>query len=331
MQHEELLKLMSLSHVERLQQWNGQRPWEGLRLPKKIVDLRPGHIQMRGGDIVRMPLLIGRPCFGEVTAFLRHGGHQPFWNPRTKMFMDSRCMRCPVQSTCEFVASERLRATPEIDAAYRAWLAAGGRKSTWIKQPGYAAHRYRDLLRLLETQVRFTNVNNAAAAQFHQAALEQAREKDRLRQQAKRLRIRLQKLADGEFDPEVESILEKQRVWRMIQFRMLKQHAECPNNIRRTVDSSAEFDSWVWMAKTRIELRSEAVNPYRIAQELHRLGRETGRSVNALRDAVSRTLRRIATLERLHIDQRLAPVWPRFGKAELRAVLEFNTLPMWSF
>jgi hypothetical protein len=81
----ECLRLERLTHAEKVQHWGTENPWDGLKLPRDVPAIKTGHILVDpAGNIVKMPPLIGRPCFGQVTAFLRHGGHQPFWNPVAK-------------------------------------------------------------------------------------------------------------------------------------------------------------------------------------------------------------------------------------------------------
>jgi hypothetical protein len=86
------------------------------------------------------------------------------------------------------------------------------------------------------------------------------------------------------------------------------------------------FDSQVWLAKTRLELRWKVANASNTAKEMQSLGFELRRSHNALRDRVRRSLTRVTLLERLQLPGRIEPVWPKFGQRELREALDFDPL-----
>jgi hypothetical protein len=324
---EECLRLERLSHAEKIQHWAQEEPWSGLKLPRNVPQLKAGHIFLdRAGNITKMPELIGRPCFGQVTAFLRHGGHQPFWQPVARRWMNSRCMRCPARAACEYVVEERLRATPHIEAAYREWRGAGGREATWkTKSPGGLARtHYRELLRLLRTTVQFTSENDEIAIAHYESVLRKRREKDRDRQRQKRLQRALERARAGEFNDEVEEILKLQRIWRQIRHAEAKKHPGAPRQLELAPPDSSVFDSQVWLAKTRLELRGKAVNDSNTAKEMQLLGFELHRSRNALRDRVRRSLTRVALLERFQLPGRTELVWPKFGHRELREALDFD-------
>jgi hypothetical protein len=325
---EECLRLERQTHAAKIQHWSQEKPWDGLKLPKKLPFIKSGHIQLdAAGNISRMPPLIGRPCFGQVTAYLRHGGHQPFWNPKVGQWMNSRCMRCPVRDACEYVCEERLRVTPAIEKAYREWRANGGRNSTWSKPSGSMARiKYRDLLDLLKTTVAFSNSNDEIAIAHCEKVIEDRRIKDRDRKWKNRLRAQLESARAGEFDADVVDVLTRQRIWRQVQHMQARAHPNGPMQLKRVPDDASLFDSHAWVAKTMLELRGAAVNASSIATVMQSQGFDALRSQNALRDRVRRALTRIALLERLHLPGRSEPVWPAFGHRELREDLAFDPL-----
>jgi hypothetical protein len=325
---EEILRLESLPHAAKIQHWGQERPWKGIRLPRNVRAVKTGHIFLDpAGNISKMPPLIGRPCFGQVTAFLRHGGQQQFWNPKTRQWMNSRCMRCPVRSACEYVVEERLRATPEIEAAYREWRSAGGRDATWkTKSRSHASNIYRDLMRLLKSTVQFSSINDPVAIDHYRGIVEHRLERDRQRQHRKRLAARIESARAGAFDAQIEDVLDRHRIWRQIRHAEAKSHPAGPPRLKQAPSSSSLFDAQVWLGKTRIELRREAPNPSNTAHEMQALGFELHRTQNALRVAVGRSLTRIAILERTRLPGRTELIWPKFGQRELREALDFDPL-----
>lgn len=320
-----ILRLERMSHAEKLIHWGSKNPWVGLRLPSKVTHIPVSHVRIdNNGHITKMPKLIGRPCFGQVTAFLRHGGIQQTWIPRMKKWSNSRCMRCPVRTACEFVVNTRLNATPALRAAYQEWTSMGGRATTWqAAQPGIAMHRYRDLLRILDATVPFSSVNDKVA-EAHYDQIEAARlKKDRIRNKRARARERDRKIQAGQFDDEVLGALNRERIWRRNEHRIARSHAGGP---RRLNGTSSHFDALVWLCKTRLELGGKAVNASSVAKELQLLGEEAERTHNALRSKVAGALGRVALLERTSLPGGSEPIWPKFTQAELVAHMEYDPL-----
>lgn len=324
MSAEKILRLEQLTHAEKLRHWASLKPWAGTRLPREVTQVKIGRIFLERGKITKMQPLIGRPCFGQVTAVLRHGGHQPFWNARTRTMMNSRCMRCTVRPACEYVVDERLQVTPEIQQAHREWKRHGGREATWKSDgPTHAENCYRELLRLLTGTVQFSSVNDPIAVAYYEEILSDRRNKDQDRQCRRRLIDRLKRARAGEFDDEVIEVLHRHRIWRQFQHAAARQHEDGPRRLKQSPVNSSSFDAYVWLAKTRLTLQKKVPNDSNVAREMQSLGLELHRTHNALRDRVRRSLTRVALLERHQMPDRLEPVWPQFGSRELQEDLAF--------
>ncbi len=82
----------------------------------------------RDGDIIRQPLLFGKPCFGVITAYLRHGVGHPTKEGQLAKVSGSRCGRCGVREACIKVNQKRMLANFNLSDAVRQWYAAGGSK-----------------------------------------------------------------------------------------------------------------------------------------------------------------------------------------------------------
>lgn len=98
---EKLLRLERMSHAEKVAYWAGKQPWDvdgvTLRLPFKSQPFGPGLVHMDDdGNITKSPMLVNRPCFGQLTAFLRHGGNQHTLT-KTGGRHPNRCARCEVK------------------------------------------------------------------------------------------------------------------------------------------------------------------------------------------------------------------------------------------
>jgi hypothetical protein len=326
---QKLLRLEQMSSAEKIRYWVQERPWEidgkRLRLPP-CRSFSPSQIELdSAGNVTRMPLLLSRPCFGQPTAFLRHASRRFVYSPRQKSYQPTRCERCPVKSACAFVAEERLQSTPKLAELYREWRNLGGAEQTWPTNgpAGTAAVRVRELLLELQ-KMTFTTHRDQEVRDHYEQTIEAKLAEDRERKRRERERQAIEKARVGEITPEVERVLDGHRAWRAVEHRRAAAHPKAPRWLRQAQRNDSLFDASVWLAYTRISLRGRDPNPYSCAVELHRMGLELHRSVNALRDRVGRSIERMHRLQRLNINDPKDPVWPRFTLSELKEGLRLQ-------
>jgi hypothetical protein len=318
-----LLRLERMSSAEKVRHWVQEKPWEidgkGLKLPSVRAHPPSAFGLDDRGNIIRAPFFIGRPCFGQVTAFLRHGGGQYVWSPRQKSWQPSRCTRCPLSKACEFVAEQRLEATVELKAAYREWRYLGGRNQTWLPDGswGPAAVRLPDILRELQ-RLAFKSIRDHDVQDHYERVVQAKLVQDRERKRRDRERHEVAKARAGEITPAVEQVLEGHQRWRAVEHRKASSNLKAPPWLRRLPPDASMFDANVWLAYVRVWLRGHTPNPYSCAKELHVLGIAKDRSVNALRDRVGRSIERMHRLQRLRLDGAPGPVWPPFTLSDLR-------------
>ncbi|WP_338504445.1 hypothetical protein V6R86_10750 [Sphingomonas kaistensis] len=327
MPNPELERLERLDHAQRIRHWTSAKPWAGLRLPPIQKPFLAHRVKVDRGNITAMPLLVGRPCFGQPTAIMRHGGGARQWSPRSRSWVPDRCARCAVSEACKYVAAERLRATPEIDDYYREWVHLGGREATWLNEgpPGTVALVYTKLIRLLTTQVEFTSVNDALVAAHYDGLEEKRRTQEAERKRKERAKKSEERAREGKFDEIVLEELSGQMAWRYVAHRSAQAHPQGPSQIKRAKTASL-FDARTWLAKTRLELRSISTNDSNISRELQAIGFEQHRPHGALRHAVRRALSRIDLLERTRLPGESSVIWPRFSMRELRHHLASHPL-----
>ncbi len=320
--HEEL---EALTPRQKIQHWATARPWEGIRLDQKTV-VNANAVLMDGSwNIIRMPLLVRKPCFGQPTAFARHGGIQPIRHPRFGV-VPSKCMRCPAREACERVAKLRLRATPELSKAYTDFERAGGAYGLRnIKDCAAAAPRFDALIDQLIRHGGFTSSNDARVLQYY--ADDRARQSEAAAEK-KRL-ARRKAVLEGHLDGEFEALLERHRIHRMVQLRLALVSStlrSClPRRARaiplRTIETTAD----VWLAREVLRLRKTSVNPSAIAAELIRRWPHRYNNYNSLRARVVGDIMRVDALERATLDGRADPLWPRFSAREVMAAEELST------
>lgn len=318
----DVIALERMDYIEKLHHWSGRSPWKvgdtTLRLPKPDREILRGHMQVERGHIRRMPKLIGRPCFGNPVAYLRHGGQRQFFNRTTGQWTLTRCMRCPVRDACEFVAEERLHASKEIEKARREFEHSGGRTAMWDKNASrHWIIPWRALIAALERQGPFESVNDHVVAAWCVEKEAEHRERDAARKRVERKKMQQEKAKRAEFTPELDAALNRERIFRRDRYRRACEHRRAPWSVRQAGVDAADFDTLVWMARERLRISDRSDTPYGIAKELHRLGVEETRSVNALRASVSKSVNRLDQLSRLSLDPSLDPVLPPLNWREL--------------
>jgi hypothetical protein len=168
----------------------------------------------------------------------------------------------------------------------------------------------------------FTSIRDREIQKHYQQIIEAKLRKDCERKRRERKRQAIEKARVGEITPEVENVLDGHWRWRAVEHLKAASHAEAPKWLRTAKKSDSLFDAKVWLAHTLVWLRGRKPNPYNCAAELHRMGLEKHRSVNALRDRVGRSIERMHRLQRLKFDGAEDPVWPRFTLADLKDGLQ---------
>lgn len=280
-----------------------------MKLPVN-VEVRPNQVVRDAAcNIIRMPLLL-RPCFGHPTAFARHGGVQPIFDPRFGP-RKSRCMRCDASDACETVAKARLQSDATVHAASLRFNRAGG--AYGLKHPKECPTAQREFDGLVDALVAaggFTSSNDALAIDELDAIAARRREKDAGRQRQNRRR----QIRAGSFTPEFENLLERYRKWREVQLMLATKDPAQPPQIRKMPLTSAKITADVWLILLIKQLRNEPANPSAIARGLIARwpDRYTVEQHNVLRQRIPADLQRIKILERPRRGSQGDPVWPPF-------------------
>ncbi|MEE4212591.1 MAG: hypothetical protein V2I43_25375 [Parvularcula sp.] len=318
MSEKRIRELFSLTPVQQIRHWAGPDPWEDMKLENKVEISVNSVLRNAQCNITRMPLLM-KPCFGQPTAFARHGGHQPIFNPRFGS-VKSRCMRCNAQQACDHVAKARLNATPELRDAYIRFGKAGA--SFGLKNPSdcpTANREFEGLVRALVAHGGFTNVNETAALE----ELDR-REAERKIHVAEKKRVARRKaIRRGHLPDEFIELLSREKDRRSIELALVLHGPRqgLPSNIAKLPYKSVEITADVWFVREILRLTKEEINPCSIARALKARRPSSYRTanLNSLRQRTESDLRRVATLERHVIKGRAEAIWPAF---DLKAALD---------
>lgn len=300
--------------ANQIRHWAGEKPWERMRLPN-TTEIRQNQV-VRDADcnIIHMPVIL-KPCFGQPTAFARHGGHRPTFNPLLGL-VKSRCMRCLAQDACERIAKARLTHTDDVKRAYFRFQQAGG--SFGLDNPidcPTAEREFLGLVHALTVHGGFSSTNDRAAI----AVLDDLEKRRKQKDAERKRRQRRASISAGRFDSEFEELLERHRQWREAQLRVVTKTAErrrgLPPCINRMPVESARITSQVWQAMVEMKLRKGTINPSSIAAQLIRRWPTEHLNHNALRQRVASDIKRVGALERTAANEDGSTIWPVFSLA----------------
>lgn len=320
MSEKRIRELFEMSPARQIRHWAGDEPWENMKLPN-TTEIRPNQVlRNANNDIIHMPVIL-KPCFGQPTAFVRHGGHRPIRSPRFGA-VKSRCMRCLAQDACERTAKARLMHSDEIKRAYLRFQQAGG--SFGLDNPFHcptAEREFEGLVGALTAHGGFSSTNDRAAIEV----LDNLEERRKDKHAERKRRQRRASISVGCFDSEFEELLERHRQWREVQLRLVTKTAErrrgLPPCINRMPVESARITSQVWLAMVEMKLRKAKTNPSSIAAQLIRRWPAEHGNHNSLRQRVAGDMKRVQSLERTVIHGADHPIWPAFSLASALAEL----------
>jgi hypothetical protein len=286
-----------LSYPAKLRHWTRQDAWRpgGAALVFKNPSFLIGNVGVDKGNIVRSKPLIGRPCFGIATAFLRYQNHTRYVNNRGLM-KAGRCHDCKAREACQWVVEKRLRAHPSIEACWAEWLKAGG-PSAFAKPKFKQSHTYRvwgALIRELQRH-SFTSVNDQHLAKAYEEADREAKEKDKQRKAQERRRAR----RSGDIDAADMFLLEQAASRRRKSIYGARLYPRSPSTLVRTPWRSLYDMMDVWLGREVMRARKMKPNAPNIARWIIETGHfNDSKNDAALASRVAKDLKRIARFEK---------------------------------
>lgn len=289
-------RLDHLDYRHKLRHWLNDDAWEpgGLRLSFKNPSISRAATRMDRGNITRMPLLVGRPCFGIPTAFLRYRRHTRFVKGRGHI-PAGRCTRCNAFEACHRVVETRLRAHPAIDEAWGEWLRYDGPGA--FLRPDFKGSHVRTLWAYLYRALDahpFTSSNDAAVAAEYVRRDTEEREKDRKRKASARREARRHGVLDASDLARLEQAV-KDRRGRLSTASM---HPDTPPVLEQVPQASIEDLLEVWLGREVLGRQRLKPNAPGIARWIVATGRRNGsKNHAALSSRVAKDLKRIEVFE----------------------------------
>lgn len=197
-----------MQYIDEVRKFGGPKPYEGDEGRTNLsheVKFFPADVKTDGkGNIIDMPLLTRKPCFGRPE---RHFRAMPdnqraaaLENPSLRDMMlfipgGTPCERCPVYDACETVVFERIDSVPELGTRLNEWAQASdplqGEKRFVISP---ARETWAAFLEAIISGGGWSSVNDARVA----AAVHEAKEK---RDENRRTAARRKRQANGRRHP----------------------------------------------------------------------------------------------------------------------------------
>ncbi|MCY7280139.1 MAG: hypothetical protein LH610_04445 [Sphingomonas bacterium] len=185
------------TYWDSVMQGGNEKPWTGRPNLSHVDIIAPGDMTLdEAGNILGMPLLRKKPCFGRPETFLRHGARIRRIKNRYGKEIDSsqhQCGSCPelTHASCGIVVKQRVQGDPKIHAALRDWMddcdTRHHGEKVYVKESGRFWLLFKQAI---ATRGPFKSSNDRALHQYEVQRAEEQTEKWRKRRARDRARLR---------------------------------------------------------------------------------------------------------------------------------------------
>lgn len=318
---------MNTKYVDEVRRYGGQNPRSDRN--GKFTNVRHiGNISTEqvvtdgAGNIVSMPLLKKKPCFGRPERLLRglfgkktwvddkgerHPGHTP-------------CYSCEKQTpntflACHDVIAERIASSSSIESSCHRWFDETEDRFGPACFSGKNGKVWHDFLSAIENHGGWTSVNDVQV-KLNAIAADKKEKKQRADKAKARRQIdkkRRQGLASPP-SPEFIAALDKERDRRAVELKSLR-HMQGNNPrdmlwITSTPDTTWDRVADVWRAREILRHRGKGWKKKDIAEMLSQMPAYIMKKSASLQARVSEDLGRIKKLEN---DSEGEPMWPEWS------------------
>lgn len=278
------------------------------------------------GNVINMPLLHSKLCFGRIEYLIRHGHKdQPLVKQGPKKAPKRiKCEKCPAftKDSCKKLVAERMNADIEIKNAFIEWFKAGKKadndpnpqKSTKKRYNRFYGPVFGELwdncLKAVSNRGPFENSNDEAMRNEIDDKKERKRVRDAKKKRVKRNQERLKRKAER-LEPPSQFI---RVAWdecnkRSAQLMAAKKFAKANPRISRLTDEGCDFTALAWYYETLQDAMGERAKAGTMAKwliqdtEYHR-----GKSYDTLKDRLRHDLIRARDIEA----GKFGNIWQKF-------------------
>lgn len=287
--------------------WGSDDPWLGRKPLKHRTEFSSDEVVTDGrGNVISMPILEDKPCFGRPEVFVRQYGRKKMIKRGTREVEvhGSRCGSCKIGPACEKISTERINSDPQIREAFRRWsdhcrAAHGGKRVYSGPIQGRMWERFK---RTIADHGPWSSSNEGKLREL--AETKKREERDRWR--VNKIRERAQDRAErkAEHEPPAREFIENAAEERNRRAAILEQQAGKPCTHRsisrimpKDAAATAALTADVWLANLILRSMGYKPGPGRIASQLGKWNRTGGNSYAVLKARIAADLRRIEDLE----------------------------------
>lgn len=279
------------------------------------------------GNVLSMPLLRSKLCFGRIEYLFRHGHKdQPLVNQGPRMAAKpTKCSRCPsmTKTSCQKLVAERVHADENIKAAMRDWRNAGQEADNDPNMQNRAKLRYNrfdgpifanlwgNCLEAIAERGPFSNSNDAATRDEIIDKAERKRIRDAKRQQSKRRIERLERQA-ARVEPPIQftRAAERERDRRITQLMAARKLPKIHPRVSKLTDEGCELTGYAWYYETMQTAMGEKTKAGTMAKWLvEDEGLDHGKPYDTMKDRLRHDLARARAIEA----GKLGDIWQEFN------------------
>lgn len=275
------------------------------------------------GDVIAMPLLVKKPCFGRPERYLRAvAGSKPWTDKNGETKPGSTpCDTCfeksaGVYEACLELSLERVASQPRIQAAFDEWNEASrgvlGRKAFH----GRLGQLWQNLLDEIVAAGGWSNVNDDHVRVHRHAEAAQKRQAAANRRKARRKEARdARKGRSKPITPEFLRGLEQERDRRVEHLKALRDLPVASGRAMRWLgrmsDTTCERIGDVWRERELLARAGKEPKQRTLVDQMWAAGKKHGASSKSVLAArVSEDIKK--RLAKLEDDSAGAPIWPRW-------------------
>jgi hypothetical protein len=298
--------------------WGNDDPWKGGKSLKHGTVFTPQDVETDGlGNILDMPILQDKPCFGRPEVYVRQFGRQKTIKQfgRDVIRPASRCGSCKIGEACGKVATERVNSDLSVRRAYWEWSdhcrrIHGGKRVCTGPVEGRMWERFK---RAVADHGPWESINDERLRALEEATIQARRDKwrnDKVRQRERDRDHRRREHLPPSREFVGNAIAERNR-----RAAILQEAAGDPTLApsiskigKRDAADTAAITAGVWLADMIIKsMGYDAPGPGVIAKHLVRWKRAGGRPYASLKARMDKDLRRVRDLEKGR-----DPLWSKF-------------------
>ena len=274
------------------------------------------------GNVLKMPLLTSKLCFGRIEYRIRHG-HKNSRKPNPRYKAVPKCSRCPPSTvhSCDQLVAERIKSSPEITEAVLKWKAACNKAESDMDPHAYGKHYWerftndpfgylwQGIRHSIVNHGRFSNSNDNAVKEQIEETARRKREKHAEDMRKRRKRERKERQKKNQPPPEffVHAAWDE-CLKRTDQLKAARSVSGMSRQISTLNDQGCELTAYAWYYAELHGFRELEVKPGSMARWLIEVDLAPGQSYDNLKGRLKRDLARAREID----NGVYGDIWQRF-------------------